>query len=162
MDIDQLLEVMEYSFLNHYKNKARFGLLQYFSLTDIAPRQLSKIAASKKKRTLSRLLGQFSDQNIWRLKELELEKSISLLHSIHGHVVTQQEKLDVVEKLKEETFPVLEGTLMEGSRYYVCDGIDAISKEQIQSELLECYHTYCDENQSSNKPYVLMKQRERK
>lgn len=70
----------------------------------------------------------------------------------------------MVEKLKEEAFPLLEGTLMEGSRYYVCKGLAAISKEEIQKELLDSYNMYYENRQPSenSNPYVLVKQRERK
>ena len=162
--MDELLEVIEYSFVDHYKNKTRFGLLQYFSLTDIMPIPLSKIALSKGKRSLARFLNKFDDQNYWNLNELDLEKNIRLLHSVRGHVVTQQEKLNVVEKLKEEAFPLLEGTLMEGSRYYVCKGLAAISKKKKKKELLDSYNMYYENRQPSenSNPYVLVKQRERK
>lgn len=77
--MDELLEVIEYSFVDHYKNKTRFGLLQYFSLTDIMPIPLSKIALSKGKRSLARFLNKFDDQNYWNLNELDLEKKYSPL-----------------------------------------------------------------------------------
>lgn len=162
MELEELLDIMEYSFANHYENKTRFGLLQYFSLTEIVPKQLARIAAIEGKKSLARTLHVFNEQNFWNLRPLALDKSIDLLHSIQGHVVTPQEKLNVVTKLKEETYPLLEGTLTEGSRYYVQQGMDAISKKNIQKELLDSYHTYCENNQGMDNPAILTKRRERK
>lgn len=136
MEDKELLKLIDVNLRKHYKKKSRFDFLQYFSLTDMKPDELRKFASKNGEKALARLLLDYGDNNFWNFKKLDLEQHLRCLHSINGHALTETEKRMVAQKLQEEGFPLLEGTMIDGSRYYMTKGIDAISKEQIRENLI--------------------------
>lgn len=142
MDINELLDVVDYA-IGRYKSKAlgnRFSLLEYFSLTDIEPRDLTKIANNNKRRNLGNRISAFAENHYFGLCKVDMGKKLRNFHSIHGYELTPDDKLNIEMKLAEEKLPLIEEIYDLAARYYVDKGVDYISKEAIRNSVIESYN----------------------
>jgi len=138
VNIDQTLDIIEFGIKN-YKNpktNKKLNLLEYYSFTDLSPRDLATLANGKENTGLAFYLREYHEKVYFGLEPLNLEARLGLFHSIRGHVLTADEKLTIKEKLEEEGYPLIDGVFDMAARYYVEGGIDSISKENVQSTVL--------------------------
>lgn len=142
MDEKELLNIVEHS-LRLYKDEDlgnRFGLMEYYSLTDLSPIELSKIARKNKKISLCNSLTKFNEDNYWLRQPVKMNEKFTHFHSINGHELTEDEKLTIYEKMQQENYPLLEGIYCYAARVYVNKGVDAISKEQVREKVKNFYN----------------------
>lgn len=155
----ELLNIVEYGFNNYIDDKLnnKFGLMEYYSLTDLEPNQLSRVARRNKKASLATTLLKFSEDFYWLRQPVKMDEKLKLLHAVAGHELTQDEKLTIHDKLKEEGFPLIEGIFNYAARLFVTQGIDSISKEQIREKIVKFYndaHGVKSNKSTSNKTLV--------
>lgn len=142
MTTSELIDIIEYG-IKYYRDSRddiRFGLMEYFSLTDIEPNDLAKIASKEKTRGVSVCIRTFSENSYWVLKEIDISSKMHHFHSVKDHEMQPDEKLAVVEKLESEGFPIREGVYNRAVYLYVTRGIDSISKERIREEVINAYN----------------------
>jgi len=142
MEIKDLLKVVGYAINfyrdNEYNNK--FGLMEYYSLTDIEPRELAKYAREDNNKYLSSSIIHFDVNNYWLKVEVNMKQKFKFHHSINGYELTDEDKLTIFEKLKSENLPLMEGIFDYAAIQYVTKGVDSISKEQIKNKVIEAYN----------------------
>lgn len=159
MNIDELFDVLEYA-IKHYiaLDGVKFGVMEYYSLTDISPRELSKIALPKRGKQFTVLLGMFAENNYWHLNKLNVGSKLKLFHSVHDYELTEEDKLTIISKIQEEGYPLVEGIFDKSARLFVTKGVEAISKEYIRKEILNDYNLSVYGSQDSNTLGVFSKQ----
>lgn len=148
MDINELLDLLDYV-MRFYKDKehgTRFGVWEYFSLTDLTPNELAEIAVSVKRGRDATRLRAFGEQNLGSLWKSDLQKRINFFHSVDGYELTPDDKMSVFDKLEQEGFPFVEGIVDRAFRYYVREGIDSISMKDTRENIINFYnlHTSSD------------------
>ena len=141
MEINELLDVVEYSIKNYYNDQAKtkFSLIEYYSLTDIKPTHLEKIAHSIGRNSSVLWLRDFGLQYSWLLQDINVSQRLNNFHAIGNYELTTDDKLSIIDKLKEEGYPLCEGVYNSAARIFVHEGIDAISKEKISKQVTEFY-----------------------
>lgn len=146
MNIDEILNYVEFG-IKRYRNDEtgrKMNLLEYFCFTDLTPKELGKVARSKKRVGLAICLKEFEDACYWHLRPLEIEKRMKLFFSINDRELTPEDKLTMRDKLAEEGFPLCDGVFDFSARYYIKGGAEAISKEQIRNNIISKYNEYYD------------------
>ena len=163
MNIDEVLDVIEYG-IKYYRsaNFIRFGVIEYYSLTDIHPGDLSKIAQCKRGQSLGSALRIFAERQYWNLNEIKEETRLATFYSIHDHELTKDEKLSIISKMKDEGFPLIDGIFDASARIFMSKGIEGISREKIRKDVINEYNfatgkEVAFESVSSEKPKVLFK-----
>lgn len=158
MDIHQLLDIIEWATKYYIDEKrgTRFGLMEYFSLTDLKPIELADIAVKHKRGKDSIRLREFAAKHFWGLLKSDLNKRVNLFHSVNGYVLTEEDKLDVFTKLQREGFPPLEGIIDKGFSYYVKEGIDSICMTDFRDSVIRSYFT--SQSFEKEKGPILVKQ----
>lgn len=141
MEINELLDVVEYSIKNYYndKSKTKFNLIEYYSLTDMKPKELERIAHAQGRNSAVLWLRDFGYRYFWSMQETDVPQRLKLFHAIGEYELTADDKLSIVDKLKEEGYPIYEGIYNSAARIFVHEGIDAISKEKISKQVTEFY-----------------------
>jgi len=140
MEIKTLLDIVNYS-INNYKNEEgnRFSVIDYFSLCDIKVIDLSHIAITSNRKDVSRKLVGFNQKSFLGLLDLDIPQKMKDLHSINGVVLTDEDKLTIIEKIKAEGFPLVEGIYNYVARQYILHGIDSISRDRIRDRVIQNY-----------------------
>lgn len=138
----ELLNIVEYGLKAYRDDKldSKFGLAEYYALTDLEPNQLSRVARRNKKASLANSLLKFADDYYWLRQPVKMDEKLRLLHAVAGHELTQDEKLTIYDKLKEEGFPIMEGIFNYAARLFVTQGVDSISKEKIREKVVNYYN----------------------
>lgn len=152
MDINEVLNAVEYGIKGYYnKNTSKkMNLLEYYSITDITPRELSTIAGNMGRQGLHFVIREYNEINYWLQKPLDLPSRLKLFYSVKGYELTPDDKIAIADKLKEEGFPLLDGIFDLAIRYYCQSGIESISKEKIRNDFIKEYNSNC-----SRKPIKL-------
>lgn len=142
----------------------RFSLLEYYAFTDITPDELAKEAYKEKMRPAATTITKFRDKNFWNSINLNVEETISLYHSINGKELSENDKRIIIETLKDEGYPLLDGIYRVAARNYVNFGVESILKENVRQRVLgKKYHEdysehYNPEMVSEGKKLVLKQQ----
>ena len=142
MKINEVLDVIEYG-VKYYRNPItgnKINLIEYYSLTDLSPVELGKIALANKRPMLNLALREFDDKCYWLLKPVDMEARLRLFHSIKGRELTADDKLTIKEKLEQEGFPFVDGVYDIAARLYVNSGVDSISRENIRNSMISNYN----------------------
>ena len=137
----ELLNIVEWG-LKSYRDKNlgnKFGLMEYYSLTDLEPNVLARMARINKKVSLANSLSKFTEDFFWLRKKIKMSEKLRLLHAVGGHELTADEKLSIYDKIKEEGYPTFEGIFNYSARLFVSQGIDSISKEKIRTKIIDSY-----------------------
>lgn len=138
----ELLNIVEWG-LRAYRDKNlgnKFGLMEYYSLTDLEPNILARMARRNKKASLANSLLKFTEDFYWLRQEINMSEKLRLLHAAGGHELTADEKLSIYDKIKEEGYPTIEGIFNYSARLFVSQGIDSISKEEIRTRVIDSYN----------------------
>ena len=139
----ELLNIVEWG-LKSYRDKNlsnKFGLMEYYSLTDLEPSVLARMARRNKKASLANRLSKFIEDFFWLSQEIKMSEKLRLLHAVGGHELTADEKLSIYDKIKEEGYPTFEGIFNYSARLFVSQGIDSISKEKIRTKIIDSYNS---------------------
>lgn len=139
----ELLNIVEWG-LKSYRDKNlgnKFGLMEYYSLTDLEPNVLARMARRNKKASLANSLSKFTEDFFWLRQEIKMSEKLRLLHAAGGHELTADEKLSIYDKIKEEGYPTFEGIFNYSARLFVSQGIDSISKEKIRTKIIDSYNS---------------------
>jgi len=142
LEMNEVLNLLEFGF-KYYRNPKtgnRINLLEYYSITDLTPKQLSKEAANIKKHLLNFYLTSFDEKCFFLQRPLDIEARLRLFHSVKGKELTADDKLTIKEKLEQEGFPLFDGVFDLAARYYVESGVDAITKENIRKTIITSYN----------------------
>lgn len=142
MTVKELLNVVEFCLL-FYKDdqlQNKFGLMEYYSLTDLSILQLAGKAKKAHRHGLALRLSHFNEDLYWLKQNTKLEDKINSYYSIWGHELTPEEKIDVCAKIKEEGYPEMDGIYNYSCRLYISQGFDAISKSKIKEKLINFYN----------------------
>lgn len=142
MKINEVLDVVEYG-IKYYRNPKtgnKMNLMEYYSFTDLSPKELGKVALSNKRAMLNLALINMHDKCYWQLKPLDMSARLRLFHSIKGRELTADDKLTIRDKLQQEGFPLVDGVYDIAARYYVEGGVDSISKENIRNAVILSYN----------------------
>lgn len=144
MDINDLFDVIEYGFKYYINDKTnqKISWLEYFSLVDVNPKELAKIASAHGFNSLAVCLRGCNFKSYWHLREIDVEERLSSRHSINGYELTQDDKLTIIEKLKEEDLPLLNGIYDVAVRQFVIEGIDALSKDYVRDNIIDSYNRF--------------------
>jgi hypothetical protein len=143
MKMNEVLDVVEFGF-KYYRNPKsgnRINLLEYYALTDLTPKQLSKEASSAKKYALNFYLAEFDEQCFFLQRPLDMDARLRLFHAFKGRELTADDKLTIKEKLEQEGFPLFDGVYDLAARYYVESGVDSITKENVRRTIITCYNS---------------------
>lgn len=143
MDDLELLNVVEWG-LRAYRDEKlgnKFGLMEYYALTDLEPNLLARSARRNKKASLANSLLKFTEDYYWLRQEVNMSEKLRLLHAAAGHELTSDEKLTIYDKLKEEEFPTQEGVYNYAARLFVTQGVEVISKEEIRTRVINAYNS---------------------
>lgn len=165
MDINELLDLLDYvmRFYRDQKHGTRFGVWEYFSLTDLTPSELAKIAVANKRGRDAIRLRAFGEQNLGSLWKSDLQKRINFFHSVDGYELTPEDKMNVFDKLSQEGYPFVEGIVDRAFRYYVKEGIDSISMQDTRENIINFYNIRTSRNFSVDSPreskLILVKER---
>lgn len=138
---DELLDLIEYA-MKQYRSTTfgrRAGFMEYYSLTDIPPRELAAIARRQGRRSLSVVLTSFDSASYYQTREVKMDERLTMFHSVKGYELTQDDKLSIYQKLIDEGYPLIDSVFDMAARYYVEFGIDSISKEQIRDDVNSSY-----------------------
>ena len=139
----ELLNIVEWG-LRAYRDKNlgnKFGLMEYYSLTDLEPNILARMARRNKKASLANSLLKFTEDFYWLRQEINMSEKLKLLHAAGGHELTADEKLSIYDKIKEEGYPTFEGIFNYSARLFASQGIDSISKEEIRTRVIDSYNS---------------------
>jgi len=138
----ELLKVVDYAFREYKDDKLgnKFGLMEYYSLTDLDPNELAKLARRHDKVSLSNSLLKFDNAFSWLKLEAPMNERLRLYHAVAGHELTPEDKLTICDKLKSEGYPLMDGIYNYAARIYVTQGVDAISKEVISDKIIKFYN----------------------
>ncbi len=163
MENDETLKIISQG-IRYYKSDLgnNFSLLEYYSFTNVKPKELIKIAHSKKMRSIALDIAKFNDTNFWNQLDLNVEETIRLYHSINSKELGESDKRLILKTLIDEGYPLLDGIYRIAARYYVNFGIDSILKENVRTRVLEkqyenCSNKHC--NPTINEKKVLIKQK---
>lgn len=166
MENDETLKVISQG-IRYYKSDLgnNFSLLEYYSFTNVKPKELIKIAHSKKMRSIALDIAKFNDTNFWNQLDLNIDETIRLYHSVNSRELDKSDKMLIIRTLIDEGYPLLDGLYRVAARYYVNFGIDSILKKNIRNRVLEkiyedCFNKNC--NTITNEKKFLVKQRELK
>lgn len=142
MQEKDLLDVIEYG-IKFYRDKKlgnRFSLLEYYSLTDIKPLDLSRIAYQQKRVSVGLTLRVFSEKYFWLSRPLDMGSRLNLNHSIKGHELTPDDKFLIKNAIEQEEYPLVDGVFDMMARHYVEHGIEYASKENIRNQVISSYN----------------------
>lgn len=142
MDIKEVLDLVEFG-LKYYRNAEtgkRMNLMEYYSVTDLSPKDLGKVALKHGRQTLNIYLREYDDQYYWHMKPLDMQLRMRLFHSVKGRALTAEDKLTIKEKMEQENFPLTDGVFDFAARQYVINGVDSISKEQIRNRIITSFN----------------------
>ena len=167
MQEKDLLDVIEYG-IKFYRDKKlgnRFSLLEYYSLTDIKPLDLSRIAYQQKRVSVGLALRLFSEKYFWLSRPLDMESRLNLNHSIKGHELTPDDKFLIKNAIEQEEYPLIDGVFDMIARHYVNQGIESVTKDIISAQVISAYNNAKGIKETSNdqflyndvKPKLLMK-----
>ena len=164
MDINETLNVIDFG-MRHYKNATtgkKMNLLEYYSVTDITPIELSDYAYRNGSKSTAIVLRTYDERVFWNSRPLNMISRLSLFYSIRGYELTPEDKLAIRDKLEVEGFPLMEGIFDLAARKYVSEGIEAISKSKIRDEIITSYNEYATPSKriqinSQEKQAVLIK-----
>ncbi len=139
----ELLNLVEWGLKSYRDEKLgnKFGLMEYYSLTDLEPNILARMARRNKKASLANSLSKFTEDFFWLRQEINMSEKLRLLHAAGGHELTADEKLSIYDKIKEEGYPTFEGIFNYSARLFVSQGIDSISKEEIRTKIIDSYNS---------------------
>lgn len=142
MKISNVLDVIHCS-IRYYNNKdiggKRFSLLEYYSFTDVCPKDLARIAYKKNRRDLSTALRVFDNKWFGASKKINIKSRLSNGHSIRGVELDALDKIRIYKKLAEEGYPLLDGVYERAAFYYMIYGIDSLSKENVRNRVFDSY-----------------------
>lgn len=159
MDIKETINVIDYGIKYYHDKNLNMGFtaLEYYSITDIPPEELSKIAYKSKMTSQGLAILNFCDKHYWNLKEINKEEKIRNLHSFNGVELTADDKLSIIDKLKRENYPLIEG-IYGRTAFLYANNIE-FTKESIRQAVLDDYEhkTSKKQKQSSNNQKVLKK-----
>ena len=138
----ELLNIVEFSIKHAYdkQRNSKLKLIEYFSLTDLKPNELAGLGYNCRGMGKCNFLIKYTSENYFALVQANVQNSINGRFVYNGYELTLEEKMDILEKLKSEGYPMLEGIVNEAKRLYIDEGIDAISKEKIKERLLKNYN----------------------
>ena len=114
--------------------------MEYYSLTDLEPNVLARMARRNKKASLANSLLKFTEDYYWLRQNVNMTEKLRLMHAAAGHELTADEKLTIYDKIKEEGFPTQEGIYNYAARLFVTQGVEAISKEEIRTRIMTSYN----------------------
>ena len=86
MDIKQILDVVEYG-IKYYKDdelNVRFSLYDYYSITDISPKDLADLALINRNTNACRVIRGFDARQHWNQKQVDMSKRLILYHAINN------------------------------------------------------------------------------
>lgn len=138
----ELLNVIEWG-LRAYRDKKldnKFGLMEFYSLTDLEAKQVARLARKYKKASLANSVLKFNEDYYWLRQNVNMSEKLRLMHAAAGHELTADEKLTIYEKLQSEGFPNQEGVFNYAARLFVTEGVDSISKEGIKTRVMTAYN----------------------
>lgn len=137
----ELLDLIEYAMKQYRSNTfgRRAGFIEYYSLTDIPPKELAAIARRQGRKSLSVVLTSFDSDSYYQTREVRMNERLNLFHSVKGYELTQDDKLSIHQKLVSEGYPLIDSIFDMAARYFVEFGIDSISKEQIKEDISSSY-----------------------
>lgn len=142
IETSELLNIVEFSIKHAYdkQRNSKLKLIEYFSLTDLKPNELAGLGYNCRGMGKCNFLIKYTSENYFALVQANVQNVINGRFVYNGHELTLEEKIDILEKLKSEGYPMLEGVVNEANRLYIEEGIDAISKEEIKERLLKNYN----------------------
>jgi len=159
IEINKFLNVMEYG-IKYYSAGLRhkFTMLEYYALTDLTPSELAMVAQgleterraagkpltlSDKKRNsrISLALRCFDLKYEWENSPLKIDEVMRCNHSICGREITQEDKLTIINTLKQEGYPLVRGVYYPAVHNYYEKGAEGLLKENIINDI---YNAYCD------------------
>lgn len=140
MDIKETINIISYA-IKQYKSddlKMRFSLLEYYSITDIPPFELSKIAFRSKMNSQGQAIYNFADSNFWNQKDVDIPEKLRCFHSFNGKELTNDDKLTIIDKINEEGYPLIDGIYNRTAFCYANNY--NFAKESIREKVLNDYY----------------------
>jgi len=140
MDIKEIIDLVAFG-IKRYQEEGtgkRFSLMEYYSITNISPAELAKIAYSNRMQSQGTAILMFSDAQYWLTKDIDIVEKLNHHHSFNNVVLTRNDKLAIVDKMISEEYPLLEG-IYNRAAYYHAYGIN-FSKEMIKNKLEDAYY----------------------
>lgn len=140
MNIKETINIIDYA-IKYYRDKEfdrKFSLLEYYSITDISPKDLAKIAYKEKMIPQGAAIISFNDLQCWSLKEVDVSTKLKDFHSFNGVELTSDDKLAIVDKINYEGYPLIEGIYDRTAFYYANN--QEFTKESIREKIMNKYN----------------------
>lgn len=145
MEFNEMLDVMLYC-MRYYDDlefKNHFGLFEYYSMTDISPKELAKVVRKLGKVSLAANILALESKNTWTSLKCDKARLMNCGQKINGKYFTDEDKLTIIETLEKEGYPLIDSVYYGASRRYGYYGVDGILKETTRNKLIKFY---CESN----------------
>ena len=140
-EINQFFDIMLHCmrYYNDPEFRNHFGLFEYYSMTDMSPKELAKVARKFGNVSLAANLIEFDVKQFWHSIETNETKIMACDQIVNSKCFLKKDKLTIIETLDKEGYPLIDGVYYGASRRYGYYGVKGILKETTRNKLIEFY-----------------------